>query len=293
MLNQRQSENPVMFQRSILATAGAACLAAPAFAHHVTKTLSYARGPEVVESVTYFNRFDNRGVPAYLLANDEHFDSYALVDGTSIVIADGLGNTQTALVTAAMFPDIGHATIDEIVEALAPQVTIANVGEQNGFLLVEGLAGGSTGHVGVSAGAGNLLAQLNLPATTVVGEADIPLLLSHFEEGANPPDYAGHPYRIFASTTAGTSLIGGRQIPIRFDRTTRHVARLTQLGALPAFAGHLSATEDARAAFRAEAIPALFGANPPTQIYFAYAIYSMDGSQVLFTSNRFTVNLVN
>jgi len=279
--------------RSILCLAVTAALAVPSSAHHITKTLSYARGPEVLDSITFWNRPTNRGVPAYLLANGEHEHAYNLTDGSSIVVSDGLGNSQTAVVHAASFADVHHATIGEIVAALAPQVTIADIVEENGFFMISGLAGGLNATVGVAAGSGDLLTRLNVSAGVVEGEDDIPLVLSHYESGANPPNYAGHPYRIFASTTEGSSLIGGRQIPIRFDLTSRAVARIVQQGDLPGFTGILNGTEDARTAFRSAAIPALFGANPPAAIHFAYAIYSLDGAQVLFTSNRFTVNLVN
>jgi hypothetical protein len=282
-----------MKTRLILTLASATLATTPALAHHITQSLSYGRGPEVVATVPFFDRAQDQGVPAYLLGNDEFEGTFDLVDGSSIVVSDGLGHSQTAFVTAAQFPDIRHATAEQVLDALAPQVTIADLVEENGFLAIRGLVGGPGATIAVAPGAGNLFAHLDLPTAPAAGEADVPLLLSHFEAGANPPDYAGHPYRIFASTTEGTSLLGGHPMPIRFDSTTRAVARLAQHGALPAFAGRWNGTEDARAAFRAAAIPALFGANPPARIHFAYAIYSLDGAQVLFTSNRFTVEIVH
>ena len=92
------------------------------------------------------------------------------------------------------------------------------------------------------------------------------------------------------STRDSSIQLGEHVLPIGRDRTTRLGLRLVDTGALPSFQGHLDANADAVATFDTDYLDLMFD-TVPSEIYFAYIVFSMDGSEIEFVSNRFTLRV--
>jgi hypothetical protein len=285
--------------RNLLGGAAALLLVPSVLAHHVDTALSYIDGHNVLASVTHYRlgSAQDVGFPGILLNGTEHHPGtrWALSDGASFQVSDAHGASQTVTFHAADFIDIGSATVDEILNAANAQLTLARLEAQNSFFNVQGTVGGPASSVTVSEGAQGALGVLGFAPATVLGREDLTLDLSipadhgHGHEAAHH-DLAHNPYVLLMSTTDTSFQIGEHTVPLGRDLAMRRGLRLISNGVLPTFAANLDATADAQATFDMSLVDLAFPTSP-SEIYFAYIVFSKDHAQVEFVSNRFTLRL--
>ncbi|MFN0242367.1 MAG: hypothetical protein ACKVWV_05685 [Planctomycetota bacterium] len=273
---------------------GVLALGTTLFAHHVTQALSYMHGPRILSEIKLFHGSSADGVPPYVLSLEEHghHDHFALSDGASFTLSDESGNSNTVTFHAADFVDISKATVDEVVDALNSQLTLAVASEGNAYFHLQGLRGGFTSRLSLADGPGSPLAVLKFGLGTQAGEEDVRLVISTPAPTQTVPDLSGLPYLVVASTTAGSTFMNGVEVPIAFDATTARVYRMTRLGYFGTFRGLLNSTGDAFAAFDTNLLGTVFPTGTPSKLYFAYVVMGPNGS-VVYSSNRFTVNFEN
>lgn len=276
----------------MLAPLGAmALLSSIASAHHVPVGLSYVKGEEIVAEITLYKTTSSSGLPAYVLSIGEAEGTFGLHPGATFTVADGQGHLDTVVFDRSMFADISQATADEIVDAVEPQLTVAELREENGYFLLAGAAGGSTATLTLKDGVGSPLATLGIRSGIYVGAGQIALTLS--VPADTQLDLSGQSYTVFASTTAGSTDIGGKQVPFAFDATTAKVLRASAAGVLPGFLGTLDGNSDSAASIDPAVLDAMFPAGLPSKIELAYVVYATNLTTVDYVSNVFTIHIVN
>jgi hypothetical protein len=287
MSDRKSSASKLFTTGAVLVGAGAA------LAHHIAVPLSHVSGPEIVQRVKLYHQPANEGVPAYAVASEEHDHEIALAHGDTFVVRDASGASETVVFDAADFVDISHATDAEVVAAIDAALTIADAESQNGFLLLHGIEGGVQAQLELEDGAGSPLAAMHLSSPAVVGAESVVMTLSipADEHGTDEADLAGLPYLLFASATEGSFEFAGETIPIGRDAVTGAFVRAIRDGALPAFFASLDADADARANLSLEQIETVLGGVVPTELRFAYVVFSADFTSVEFVSNAFVVDV--
>jgi len=280
--------------KTIALFAGLALLAGLAYSSHVPVALSSIFGGDVLSSITYYASSGNLGVPAYVIGGELEDDGddeggFALADGDTFSVANTDGVTETVTFSEADFADIGAATQDEVVAAIAAQLTIADVALDNGHIVVRGLEGGPSATLVLSDGTGAPLAALDLEAGVTNGASDIELTIS---VPAEIGDLSGKPYLLVASTTPGTIPVAGFEVPVAYDTTTAQVLRAAQLGLLDGFLGELDANNDALATFETDLLAPLFPNGLPTSLLFTYVVFDDELTGIEYVSNAFEVQIV-
>lgn len=271
-----------MSNRKLVLGSFLACgtLAALALAHHVPVGLSYLEGPEIMSTITVF-KSTSTGIPAYVVSHDEVDHVIAVPVGASFQISDGLGNNDFVTIPNT-FPDPNNAHLDDVVDELNEQLSVATLREENGHLVFEGKNGGASAQLQLSEGVGGALASLQFSNGTVNGKNNIPLVLSIPAE--KKLDLSGHPYFLLASSTLGTTVIGNKHLDIVLDTTTSQFLRATKAGVLPGFFGVLNATSDASTTLLPSLLPNQVGA----ETYFQYVVLTPDLTSIAYVSNVFT-----
>jgi hypothetical protein len=266
-----------------------------AFAHHVPVPLSHIAGTEILTSITMFLEPTNEGVPAYLVAEDEHEHEVELAHGDSFFVYDQTGKIEQVVFDQADFQDITQADPHEIVAAINKQLTIAEAKSDNSYFVLRGIVGGSDNRIAVRDFTGAPLEKLHLPEVVVFGNEDVVLTLSIPEPDpghGHPDDHlAGHPYFVMASSTDGSFVFKGEEVPIGRDATMLQFMRAMRSGVVEGFVGRLDDHQDAEATLPAGSIQKVLNGNVPDELYFAYVVFSMDMSSVEFVSNRFTIHV--
>lgn len=264
-------------------------LASLVFAHHVPVGLSHVAGMEILKEVVFFTSPLNYGLPAYQVGTEEvpgHHDPVGIAAGDSFTVLDQSGNSETIVFEAADFTDISHAVMEDVVAVINAKATIFEAIETNGYLVLQGHSGGSSGALKVQNGHGAPLAKMGMLDEFVIGGDSIQLTLSIPDPNL---DLAGKPYVVMASATDGSFLMQGQTIPIGRDGLFTAFRNAVQSGALPGFRGVLDANSDARATLAGRQLRQGFGANFPDKMYFTYVVYDTPG-HIAYVSNRFTVD---
>ena len=278
--------------------AGALGLSAAVLAHHVQTPLSFLSGPNVLDTIQYHLKPGGVGVPPYLMVPEE-FDHHAVVNvapGHSFTVSNGAGVNESVVFDTSDFANPAAPEIEEVLEAISNRSTLLSGFYKNGHAFLRGEAAGSAAALTLTDGTGGPLTALGFSAGTATGSRLVPLEISiplDDHHGANhDADLAFHPYRVFVSATAGTTVLDGQTLPIAFDDVTRIYYRAAIQGQLQGFLGTLNDTSDAKALL--DLGPAAKGdlSQLPDELYLAYAVYSMDGQAVEFVSNRFVVEFV-
>lgn len=274
----------------------AVVIAGVALAHHVPVPLSYIAGEEILTEVVVRLGADQPGVPAYKLARGEHEHHIALAHGDSFWVIDGLNPAQRVEFRAEQFADIDHADEHEVVDAINAQVSVAQAFSQNSYFGFRGMLGGTNHKLRLEDGVGSPLSKLDFDMDQVLGRNTVDLVLSipadHHGAASAHEGLEHHPYLLLASATDGASLFKGATIPLGRDGTMVKFFRNTANGALAGFRGNLDDNADAAASLPVQQLAQLLGPTPPSKVYFAYVVFSMDMAEVEFVSNRFTVNIV-
>lgn len=273
-------------------------VAGAALAHHLATPLSSQYGAEILTKITLFAKADNKGVPSYHVGSDEH--GFAIAPGASFSVSANGGAAQSVVFDTASFADPAEATPEEVAAAVNAQIDNAEMIVDNETLVLRGLHGGAAADLLLQDGAGGALAALGFAAASIAGSDDIHLVLSippkedHPENsGGGGADLAHHPYFLIASTTAGSTNVGGHVIPLALDAFTHAVVRGTQFGLLPGFAGELDDNSDAAATFDTALLPLAFPGGLPDRVYFAYVVLNHELSDIEFVSNAFEVEIVD
>lgn len=266
-------------------------LAALALAHHVPVGLSHVSGDEILSTVVYYTTGGSFGVPAYKVGSVEapdHGAAVGLVDGDSFAVMDNLGNTETITLTAADFTDISTADMHDAVHVINDKASLFQAIETNGYLVLQGLAGGDLASLDVSDGLGNPLAKMGVTSGTVQGADELALTISIPDPGLN---LAGAPYITLLSATDGSFTVQGRTIPVGFDSLTQVWLPFVRSGGAPGFKGNLDGNSDASAQLTAANFQQAFGpASYPDKLYFTYVVFHPGTAQIAYMSNRFTVD---
>lgn len=270
-----------MSNRKLVLGSFLACgtLAALALAHHIPVGLSFLEGPEIMSTITVF-KSTSTGIPPYVVSNDEVEHEIAVPVGANFQISDGIGNSDFVTIPN-VFPDPSKAHLDDVVEELNEQLTVATLREENGHLVFEGKSGGPSAMLQLTEGVGGALASLQFSNGTVNGKSNIPLVLSIPDPQLN---LSGHPYFLLASSTLGTTVIGNKHLDIVLDATTDKFLRATKANVLPGFFGVLDATSDASTTLLPSLLPNQVGA----ETYFQYVVLTPDFTSIAYVSNVFT-----
>ena len=268
--------------RNTLIAATALGLGALVFANHVAVPLSSAFGTEVLTDITFHQL---EGVPHYRVTEGEVFQ---VPTGATFFLSDHSDHSDEIVLAG------GAMTDAEVVAAINAQATMAVASIQNGHVVLESHAGGAATLLNVQEGTGGL-AALGFAGGPGFGSDDVELTLSipgaHEHGSDHEGGFAHHPYVLIASATAGTTQAGALEVPVAFDQTTTLFLRATRLGLLPGFLGELDHGGDASATVGGEVLGQLFPAGLPSELHFAFGVFSQDGSTLEFVSNRFTVHI--
>lgn len=269
---------------------------AVALGHHICQPLSSTLGANVISEVPYATQSGAFGIPAHRLSNDEidHSAVLSFQDGDSFSVADETGAVETIVLHAADFGDISNTDLDETLAVIDSKATLFSAFEDNGYAVFRGFAGGSNAKLQLADGQGSPLQQLLMQGGLVAGSSTVGLEVSvpgiacgHPTEG----QYAGYPYRVFASTTPGSFSFLGQTVPLGPDATTLLFEAIGQIpGALPGFSGTLDSNEDAAASLSGRVIRRVFGGQYPDKLYLSYVVMTPDLQQAVFASNVFTVD---
>lgn len=266
-----------------------------ALAHHIPVPLSHADGKEILTDVVLYSQPKNVGVPGYIVSTVGHEDEVALTDGASFSVHATGGLTETVVFQASDFPDIAHATDEQVVVVINSQLTIAVAETQNGFFALRAVEGGPGHSISLAEGPGRPLLALGFEESDQSGSDAIEMVLSipsdgHEDDGADK--LAQHPYLVFASSGEGSFLFHGVEVPIARDHVTASFIQAVREGELPSFFSRLNEGADARAVVSLDQVQDLLGTDLPDELHFAYVVFSPDYSSVEFVSNRFTVHVV-
>jgi len=281
--------------RKFVALAVVAALAGAAFAHFVPLPLSYAAGPEILSEVVVYHSTPERGAPAYKLATEEGDEGFALEHGDSFWILDDVHSPERIVFDQAQFADIGAATDVEVVAAIGAQATRAVAFSDNGFIGLRGVVGGSSRSLRLEDGAGAPLESLHLDTSIVFGRDDIELhIATPAPEGlaGGTPSFAQHPYVVLGSNAPGLMRFHGQLLPVQRNASMATLFQASAQGLLPGFIGVLDEHSTSTATLPLDQIDALFGPNPPSDLFFVLAVLSLDGSQVELVSSQLHVSLL-
>lgn len=288
--------------KTLFVAAAAVLTATASLAHHVDTPLSYIQGENILGEVTYYHGGPQQGFPGYILSTQEHHphSRWAIPAGSSFSVVDEANVTQTVTFQATQFADMSAATMPEITSAINAQLTHSFAEAHNSFLHFRSAGGGVASTISVNDGASNPLSVLGVTPATTAGQEDLVLDLSipggghHHGEGKHGGggqlDLAHHPYLVLMSTRDGSFQIGHHTVPIGRDRTTRLGMRLIKVGATPSFQGVLNHNSDAVATFDTSYLDLMYD-EMPSEIYFAFLVFSQDGNEIEFVSNRFTMHI--
>jgi len=286
-------------KKALFLTGSLTGLAAIVFAHHVPVPLSFLAGAEILTSVVFDTSSGTFGVPPYQVGGEvlpDHSQNILLSfqDGDSFSVKNEQGLVERIAVTSADFPDLGAVPMDQYLALISERSSILEAWETNNFVCLRGETGGVGSSFKLEDGQGAPLSQLTLGPGLRFGSNDLDLVVSipaddHGDEAATH-DFPGHPYLILASHTDGQFPLQGNTVPIGFDSTTRVFLQAALHGDAPGFLGLLDHDSDAAATLSAGAIQTAFGPSYPDAAYFAYVVLAPGTLNVVYVSNRFTVD---
>lgn len=263
------------------------------FGHHLQAGLSSVLGSETLTEILYVAKSGKIGVAPHVIGTED--PSVDVLPHSSFTVTDADGNSETVTVLGGMFANPAQADVQEVVEALGSQLTLAEMVLVNDTLVIRGKDGGAASSLTLTEGTGGLLGSLGILSTTAVGTDDIEISLSipsadghhhHHETGSS---LAGHAFYMILSTTEGVTNVAGKQIPVLFDATTSLGIRAMNLGLLPGFFGHLDANEDAVATFDTALLPKLFPDQLPERLFLTFVVFNETLTGLDYVSNRFDV----
>jgi hypothetical protein len=272
-----------------------------ALAHHIPVALSYVAGSEIVDEVVYYRQAANVGIPAYLHGGEviEHHAPMQLQPGDFFVVRGADGATDVIELVEGDFRDFGDVALEEFLSLIGTKTNLAEVAHDNGYVVFRGTQGGPQASVELEDGTGAPLAQLGYGASTrrngalhLVMEISIPADdHDEHETGGEDLPFAGLPYVVLASRTAGVSEYMGAEIPLAQDALTARFLQWTEQGRLPRFEGWLDEGQDAQAVLPAAILQQVLGGGAPDKLYFAVVVLSEDLQAVEYVSNLFTVDI--
>jgi hypothetical protein len=265
-----------------------------AWANHVSTPLSYIAGPNVLSRVSYF---EETGIPPLAIGNGEFEEGEVLsfAPGDSFVIRSN-GHEETITFQAADFADFDSVTPEEALARIDAKSALAAASLDNFHSLFSGLQGGDESLLELIDGSGSPLLELKQSGGLYSGSRNIRMDISipsdhHGDGDAEHGGLENHPYLLLASTTDGSFLLRGEQVPIGLDATTARFLFWSRFpNALPGFMGRLDDNEDSEALLRRNVMSFLLRNSPREELYFAFVVFSMDLRDVEFVSNRFTVD---
>jgi len=282
-------------RKVILGSTATLALAALAFAHHIPVALSYVAGAEILTNVDLRLSGESIGVPPYVVSNGE-LETVSIADGAQFSVVNGEGTTETVTFDAADFADMSAIPVEDVVAHVNSQLSVAMAEVDNSYFTLRGLGGGVASTLGLQDGVSNPLASLNLGETTVAGALNAHMAISvpgedhHHGEHDHQSDYAGFQYLLVASATQGEFVLpNGMSLPLALDAWTVEFLNATDAGMLPGFHGVLNETGDAEAILPTLLLPS---GSMPEKLYFAYLVVDPTAG-IVFTSNRFTINVID
>lgn len=264
-----------------------------AAAHHINVALSYPQGPEIQTAIHYLKNGLAVGVPPYHLTTDEvdHDAIFQLAEGDGFQLVGPGGLQETITFHSGDFADIANAEVHEILDVISAKSQFAVADDDNGYLVLRGTQGGAGSTLELIDGPGTPLSKFGFLDGVLSGADKIALELS-VPLGDSPISLIGHPYVMFVSATAGSFGLGGKTVPIGLDGSSMIFLDLSQSDpGLRNFRGRLNTTEDSKAQFDPSLIDLVYGSATPSELYFAYAVFSPDFKTVEYVSNAFTVHI--
>jgi hypothetical protein len=283
-----------MFGRKLSCVLIAALAAGAALAHHNPIPLSHAMGGKILDSAIYFRQLGNVGIPAYLPSSEEveHHAPMQLAPGDFLTVRGAGGVADVVQLEEGDFRNFNDVELEEFLSLINTKTDLAEVSHENGYVVFRGPKGGPAAHVELEDGTGAPLAQLGYGLDArQAGALDLAMEISVPDEGHGFV-FAGHPYVVLASRTAGTSEYLGVEIPIGQDVLTDRFQQLVAAGRLPTFMGRLDEGQDGRAVVPARILEAVLKGGAPSEIHFVFVVLSPDLGTVEFVSNRFTLDIV-
>ncbi len=285
-----------------------------AFANHVPVPLSSPFGEEIFTRVVFFDQADHEGVPAYHRGSDEV--DVNLVDGSTFELRDAAGATEQVVLHDNADD---HLDLDAIVASINGQITVGEAFVDNDTLGIRGLRGGAAESLELIDGFGEPLALLGFVGGTVSGEDDVRFTISlpgahhhggegeehehgddHEEghegegHGGGEHTFAHHPYVMLLSTTEGEIAVNdGYVIPVGYDSTLANTLRAMGVGLLPTFTGHLDENEDAEVVLPRGVLHAMFPQGMPEELFATFVVLDEVEPTVWYTSNVFTIEIVD